>query len=83
MLLTTNANDHAERWIGSVRRECLDRLLILSAGHLRRVLAAYVAHDTRARPHQSLEQRCPVPASSPMSGGAIRRRDVLGGLLHE
>ena len=80
---TPTANAIAERWVGSVRRECLDHLLVVSEAHLRRVLAAYVAHDNQARPHQSLEQRTPLPATEPVGQGAIRRRDRLGGLLQE
>ncbi len=77
------ANAYAERWIRSVRQECLDHLLILGEAHLRRVLAAYVAHYNRARPHQGLDQQTPVPQDRPGRRGPVRRRDVLGGLLHE
>jgi transposase InsO family protein len=77
------ANAHAERWVRSVRQECLDRLLILGEAHLRRVLAAYVAHYNRARPHQGLDQQTPVPHDRPAQRGPVRRREVLGGLLHE
>ena len=77
------ANAIAERWVGSVRRECLDHLLILSEAHLRRVLAAYVAHYNQARPHQGLDQRTPLPYDGQGRRGPVRRRDVLGGLLHE
>ena len=48
---------HAERWVGSVRRECLDRLLIISRKHLERVLREYVEHYNTHRPHRALEQR--------------------------
>ena len=77
------ANAIAERWIRSVRAECLDHLLILSEAHLRRVLTAYVAHDNQARPHQGLDQRTPLPHDRQARRGPVRRRDVLGGLLHE
>jgi putative transposase len=77
------ANAYAERWIRSVRRECLDHLLILSEAHLRRVLTAYVAHYNQARPHQGLGQQTPVPQDRQAWRGPVRRRDVLGGLLHE
>ena len=73
----------AERWVGSVRRECLDHLLLVNERHLRRVLAAYVAHDNQARPHQGLEQRTPLPSTEPAGQGAIKRRERLGGLLRE
>jgi putative transposase len=77
------ANAYAERWIRSVREECLDHLLILGEAHLRRVLATYVAHYNQARPHQGLGQQTPVPQDRPAQRGPVRRREVLGGLLHE
>ena len=77
------ANAVAERWIGSVRRECLDHLLIVSEAHLRHVLTAYIAHYNEARPHQGLDQRTPVPRDQGGGQGPIRRRDRLGGLLRE
>ena len=76
-------NAHAERWVRSAREECLDHLLIAGEGHLRRVLDAYVDHYNQARPHQGLSQRCPVPMHDQQPIGAVRRRDVLGGLVHE
>jgi putative transposase len=80
---TPTANAVAERWVGSVRRECLDHLLIVSEAHLRRVLSAYVAYYNQVRPHQSLDQRTPVPRADGTSHGPIRRRDQMGGLLRE
>ena len=77
------ANAVAERWVGSVRRECLDHLLIVSQAHLRRVLRAYVAYDNEVRPHQGLDQGTPVPRADGTGRGPIRRRDHLGGLLRE
>jgi putative transposase len=55
------AKAHAERWVGSVRRECLDRTLIVSRGHLERVLREYVAHHNMHGPHRALQQQPPVP----------------------
>jgi len=78
-----NANAYAERWIRSARAECLDHLLIASEGHLRRVLTEYVAFYNHARPHQGLEQRCPVALHAPARDGPVRRHDTLGGLLHD
>jgi putative transposase len=78
-----NANAHAERWIRSARAECLDHLLIAGEAHLRRVLAAYVDYYNQARPHQGLDQCCPVALPAPTREGAVRRRDWLGGLLHD
>jgi putative transposase len=81
------AKAHAERWVGSVRRECLDRVLIVSRGHLERVLREYVAHHNMHRPHRALEQQPPVakPVAIAVDDHEcrVRRRDRLGGLLHE
>jgi putative transposase len=76
-----NANAVAERWIRSVRQECLDHLLIVGEAHLRRVLAVYVGFYNQARPHQGLDQRTPVPAPPAAHSGPIRCRRLLGGLL--
>jgi putative transposase len=85
-----NANAHAERWVGSVRRECLDRLLISGRRQLEHVLRVYVRDFNHQRPHRALELRPPdrcvrTDPSSTASHGAqqVRRRDLLGGLLHE
>jgi len=80
---TPTANPYAERWVGSVRGECLDHLLIVNEAHLRRVLADYVTHYNRARPHRGLNQQTPIPSARCGPCGPIRRRDVLGGLIHE
>ncbi|MBI4730072.1 MAG: transposase [Acidobacteria bacterium] len=86
---TPQANGHAERWIGSVRRECLDHLLIFSENHLMRVLAQYTTHHNRYRPHRGLGLACPEASTSVISSTAsvhrnrIGRRDRLGGLIHE
>jgi putative transposase len=86
------ARAHGERWVGTVRRECLDRILIIGRRHLQRVLAVYVAHYNEQRPHRALEQRPPLSTSLPgdeqsISGvidlDRVRRRDLLGGLIHE
>ncbi len=80
------ANAVCERFLRSVRRECLDHVLLLGEAHLRRNLGAYVAYFNRARPHQGLGQRVPVPGVSP--GAARHDADgiiavpVLGGLHH-
>ena len=76
-----NANAVAERWIRSVRQECLDHLLIIGEAHLRRVLAVYVSFYNQARPHQGLDQRTPVTAPPPANPGPIQCRSRLGGLL--
>ena len=78
------ANAFAERWVGTVRRECLDRLLILGPRHLGRVLREYVGHYNTARPHRALRLRSPPPRGQPIaSAGPVHRHDRLGGLLHE
>jgi putative transposase len=78
------ANAHAERWVGTARRECLDWLLILGRRHLEQVLREYVEHYNTARPHQAFELRAPL-ARGPLAvpTAEIVRRDRLGGLIHE
>jgi putative transposase len=84
-----NANAYAERWIRTVRAECLDWLLIIGSGHLERVLRIYVEHYNRHRPHRALGLEPPGPTAAGLTlvGGArrvqVRRHDLLGGLLHE
>jgi putative transposase len=77
------ANAIAERWVRSIRAECLDHLLIVGEAHLRQVLTTYVAYYNRARPHQGLGQRTPAGPDCRGEQGSIRRRDQLGGLLRE
>jgi putative transposase len=78
---------HAERWVGSVRRECLDRILIVSRRQLETVLSEYVAYYNTHRSHRSLDQQPPLPKTKPVPPPdhewRVRRRDRLGGLLHE
>jgi putative transposase len=86
------ARVHAERWIGSLRRECLDRLLILGRRHLQHVLATYVSYYNQHRPHRALDQRSPLSQPPPTGDQAraevielarVRRSDRLGDLIHE
>jgi putative transposase len=83
------ANAVAELFVGTARRECLDRTLILGRRHLEAVLCEYVEHYNRHRPHRSLSQRAPSSADAPPAptGGHdsahLRRTDVLGALIHE
>jgi transposase InsO family protein len=79
------ANAIAERFIGTLRRECLDHLLITGPRHLTVVLQEYIEHYNTHRPHRSLRQRPPTGATPPPSRAALRplRRDRLGGLVHE
>jgi transposase InsO family protein len=77
------ANGVAERWIRSARAECLDHLLILNERHLYRVLSEYTRLYNERRPHQGLGQQCPVPLARGPAQGAVHRRDVLGGIVHD
>ena len=79
------ANAIAERWIGTLRRECLDHLLITGPRHLAAVLREYVDHFNSHRPHRSLHQHPPACHTPPQANPAnhVLRRDRLGGLVHE
>jgi len=92
---TPNANAYAERFVRTIRSECLDHLLVVSAGHLERILRSYTNHYNSYRPHQGIYQQIPAP-TLPFSGlgtmlgkpsgsyrRQVRRRDRLGGLIHE
>jgi putative transposase len=79
------ANAFAERWVETLRRECLDHLLILGRRHLEVVLRTYVRHDNAARPHRGIGLDCPDgrrPLNTP-AARVVRRRALLGGLIHE
>jgi putative transposase len=81
------ANAFAERFVRTIRRECLDHVLICGRRHLERVLQAYVNHYIEERPHRGLGLA--VPAGKPIppirrnARTRVERRDVLGGLIHE
>jgi transposase InsO family protein len=79
-------NATCERFLGSVRRECLDHIVVLGEAHLRRVLRTYVAYFNQDRPHQGIRQRIPGDAAtSPAHAGGVgtvRAFPVLGGLHH-
>jgi putative transposase len=79
------ANAIAERFIGTLRRECLDHLLITGPRHLAAVLREYLDHYNTHRPHRSLNQHSPAGRTPPPSRPTVRplRRDRLGGLIHE
>ena len=81
------ANAFAERFVRTVRQECLDHLLIYGRRHLERVLKGYVAHYVDERPHRGLGLAVPAGIRTPQVPGATRpkveRMDVLGGLIHE
>jgi putative transposase len=80
------ANAICERLLGSIRRECLDHILILNEAHLRRVLNEYVAYFNRSRPHQGMNQRVPeeedAASNGYRAGGSVLPLPVLGGLHH-
>ena len=82
------ANAYAERWVRTVRRECLDRMLIYSPRHLLGVLGEFVVHYNGHRPHQSRDQRPPDavdtgPAAVDLASARVRRRRILNGLINE
>jgi transposase InsO family protein len=92
---TPNANAYAERFVRTIRSECLDHLLVLNARHLERILRSYAQHYNEHRPHQGLSQEIPAPTLPFFVSAAtsvqpshsdrlhVRRRDRLGGLIHE
>jgi len=79
------ANSYAERFAGTLRRECLDHVLILGERHLREVLAEYARHYNGHRPHQGLQQEPPQrqPGHAVDITARIERRQVIGGLISE
>jgi transposase InsO family protein len=82
------ANAYAERWVRTVRAECLDWLLIVGRGHLEQVLRIYVEHYNQHRPHRALGLESPDPPARLTILGeddrsTVQRHDLLGGLLHE
>jgi putative transposase len=84
---TPQANAVCERFLGSVRRECLDHFLIFGEQQLSRVLRTYIAYFNQARPHQGIQQQLPDPlaSSAPFSdqSGKICAAPVLGGLHYD
>jgi putative transposase len=79
------ADSFAEQYVGTLRRECLDHLLIYGERHLRQILAGYARHYNEHRPHQSREQRPPLHEPSQMGDvtARIERRQVVHGLISE
>src|SRR5262249_30501363 len=82
-LTATTQNPYAERLIGSIRRECLDNVIILSERHLRRVLSSYFQYHHDTRTHLSLGKDCPRPRPiQPRSAGNVIAFPEVGGLHH-
>jgi hypothetical protein len=79
-----NANAYVERWVRTVREECLDLILVLNAAHLRRVMLEYInQYYNVARLHQGIEQRIPLIHGRPLNNDTVRRRKVLGGIIND
>ena len=76
-----NANSIADRVIGTLRRECLDHLIIFGELHLETVLSEFFVYYNRDRPHRALRLRTPLPRHTPV-GGEVQSRPILGGLHH-
>jgi putative transposase len=81
----SRANAFAERWVGTVRRECTDRMLIVGERHLTKVLTEYTSHYNGHRPHRSLRQQPPNPAPHivDLNAARVHRQPILGGLINE
>ena len=84
-LMAPRANAHVERWIGSCRRECLDRMLVMNLRHLEAILREYCMHYNHERPHRSRDLRPPAARGDPAIAGTrgVQRRVRLGGLISE
>ena len=84
-VLSPRANSFAERYVGTLRRECLDHVLIYGERHLHRTLAEYARHYNEHRPHQSREQRPPLhePGQAVDITARIKHRQVVHGLISE
>ena len=78
-----NANAYAERWVRTVREECLDHILIINEAHLRRVLIELTDYYNSRRPHQSLDQQSPIPREESVTTGKVEHRQVLGGIIYD
>jgi transposase InsO family protein len=76
-------NPYVERVIGSIRRECLDHVIVISEAHLLRILKSYVRYYNKSRPHLSLQGNAPVPRKhEPPSRGRVIAIPQVGGLHH-
>jgi hypothetical protein len=77
-----NMNSIMERFFESLRREALDNFLLIGRGQIERILEEYIAFYNSQRPHQGIQQQIPKPGEPEKTGGAVRKRAVLGGLHH-
>ncbi len=82
-LRSPKANAFAERWVRTVREDCLDHLLIYSKRHLESVLGDYVRHNNESRPHRGPQLAPPLPRHEQPRTGEVCRRVTLGGVIHE
>ena len=76
-----NLNAHAERFVRSIKTECLAKVIPLGEAHLRSLIREYVDHYHEERNHQGLDNRIPFPRDAPVANADVRRRDRIGGLL--
>lgn len=79
---TAHANAHAERFVRTIKEECLDRLVLIGEARLRRTLTEFGAHYHRERNHQGIQNRLVAPEPTGPPGADVRCRTRLGGLLH-
>jgi hypothetical protein len=78
-----NLNPHAERFVRTIKESCLDRMILFGEGSLRKTIREFMAHYHGERNHQGLGNRLLIPDKSHAgNGGAIRRRERLGGMLN-
>jgi hypothetical protein len=78
-----DGNAYAERWLCAVREACLDKRLMLNEAHLQRIRRDYGDYYHTTRPHPGIDQQFPVPKPCSDKAGVIRRRNVVGGILHD
>ena len=78
-----NANAYSERWVRTVKEECLDHILIINEAHLRRVLIEFIDYYNSHRPHQSLDQQSPIPRVETTITDKVERRQILGGIIND
>ena len=78
----TRANACAERWVRTVREECLDHILVVNENHLRNVLREYKHYYNHSHPNQGISQHFPVSGPERSTKGLSRWQDILGGIIH-